>query len=116
MRVLTGANTVTAGGAVSRWCGSLNLVIDWTIMEPGKLMSTLRAIRLPDELVSGIEHAAVSQGKSPDQWVEDTLRAQLEWSSWQDLLAYGREKGRESGYTEEDVPKLVKQWRREQRG
>ena len=59
----------------------MNLVIDWTIMEPGKLMSTLRAIRLPDELVSGIEHAAVSQGKSPDQWVEDTLRAQLEWSS-----------------------------------
>jgi predicted transcriptional regulator len=85
-------------------------------MEEGKLMSTTRAIQLPDELVSGIEHAAVSQGKSPDQWVEDTLRAQLEWSSWRELLAYGRGKAAESEYSEVDVPALVKEWRREQRG
>jgi hypothetical protein len=82
----------------------------------GVAMATIHTIHLPEDLVSGIENAAVSQGKSPDQWVEDTLRAQLEWSSWQELFAYGREKGKESGYSEEDVPELVKAWRREQRG
>jgi hypothetical protein len=40
----------------------------------------------------------------------------FEEQSWQDLLAYGRERGRASGYTEDDVPRIIKEWRREQRG
>jgi hypothetical protein len=38
-----------------------------------------------------------------------------EETSWLELLAYGRETGRASGYAEENVPDLVKQWRAEQR-
>ena len=78
-------------------------------------MGATRTISLPDDLIPGIEDAAISQGKTVDQWVEATLRARLEWRSWQDLLAYGRENGRTSGYSEADVPELIQQWRREQR-
>lgn len=30
-------------------------------------------------------------------------------------MEYGRNKGRDSGYTESDVPRVVKEWRSEQR-
>jgi hypothetical protein len=55
------------------------------------------------------------EGKTVDELAEAALRRGLEEQSWQDLLAYGRERGRASGYTEEDVPRIVKEWRREQR-
>ena len=74
-----------------------------------------RTIRLPDDLLAQIEGSAAQQGQSLDQWLEETLRAQFEDRSWRDLLEYGRTKGRESGYTEADVPNLIKQWRREHR-
>jgi hypothetical protein len=71
-----------------------------------------RTINLPDDLIAQIEGTVAQQGKSVDTWIEETLRAQLEERSWQDLLAYGRQKGLESGYTEEDVPAIVKARRR----
>ena len=74
-------------------------------------MATL-SVSLPEDMVPAIENAASSSGKTAEQWVEDTLRAQLEWASWRELFAYGRETGRASGYEESDVPELVKQWRR----
>jgi metal-responsive CopG/Arc/MetJ family transcriptional regulator len=74
-----------------------------------------RTISLPDDLLAQIEGTAAQQGKSLDQWLEETLRAQLEDRSWRDLLEYGRNKGRESGYTEADIPRVVKEWRSEQR-
>jgi metal-responsive CopG/Arc/MetJ family transcriptional regulator len=78
-------------------------------------MPTNRTVSLPDDLITQIEGTVARQGKSVDQWIEETLRAQLEERSWQDLLEYGRRTGLESGYTEASVPELVKQWRREQR-
>ena len=74
-----------------------------------------RTISLPDDLLTEIEGTAAQHGKSLDQWLEETLRAQLEDRSWRHLLEYGRQKGRESDYTEADVPGLVKQWRQEHR-
>jgi hypothetical protein len=44
------------------------------------------------------------------------LRKVLEERTWEDLFAYGRKTGNPSGYAEEDVPEIVKEWRREQRG
>jgi hypothetical protein len=73
-----------------------------------------RTINLPDDLFAQIEGTVAQQGKSVDQWIEESLRAQLEERSWRDLLAYGLATGRESGYSESEVPDLVKQWRREQ--
>ncbi len=70
-------------------------------------------IHVPDELFAELEAKAELEGKSVDDLVSETLRKGLEDDSWRDLLEYGRRKGLESGYTEADVPDLVKQWRRE---
>jgi hypothetical protein len=71
-----------------------------------------RTISLPDDLLAQIEGTAAQQGKSLDQVIEESLRAQMEDRSWLDLLEYGRQTGHESGYTEADVPGIVKARRR----
>lgn len=70
-------------------------------------------IHLSDELLAELQSKAQAEGKTVDQLAEEALRKGLEKQEWQDLLEYGRERGRASGYTEEDVPRLVKEWRRE---
>ena len=55
-------------------------------------------VTLPEELVAQLEAAAQAEGKTVEQWLGDRIQ------------------DRASGYTEEDVPRVVKEWRREQRG
>jgi predicted transcriptional regulator len=78
-------------------------------------MATIN-VHVSDELLAELQSKAATEGKTVDQLAGEALRKGLEEQSWQDLLAYGRERGRASGYTEEDVPRVVKEWRREQRG
>ena len=78
-------------------------------------MATIN-VYVSDELLAELQSKAAAEGKTVDQLAGEALRKGLEEQSWQDLLAYGRERGRASGYTEEDVPRVVKEWRREQRG
>jgi predicted transcriptional regulator len=71
-------------------------------------------VHLSDELLAELQSKAQAEGKTVDELAEEALREGLEKQAWQDLLEYGREHSRASGYTEEDVPRLVKEWRREQ--
>jgi hypothetical protein len=61
-----------------------------------------------------LQAKAAAEGKTVDELAELTLRRGLEDRAWQDLLEYGRKDGAASGYTEDDVPGLIKVWRREQ--
>ena len=78
-------------------------------------MATIN-LHLSDDLLAELRAKAEAEGKSVDQVAEEALRKGLEERAWQDLLSYGLETGRKSGYTEEDVPRLIKEYRREQRG
>ena len=78
-------------------------------------MATHNSVHLPDDLITELRAKAAQEGKTVDQVAEETLRKGLEERSWQEVLAYGSERGNASGYTEADVPRLVKEWRREQR-
>ena len=77
-------------------------------------MATIH-VHVSDELLAELQSKAAAEGKTVDQLAAEALRKGLEEQSWQDILAYGRERGRASGYTEEDVPRVVKEWRCEQR-
>jgi len=79
-------------------------------------MATQNSIHVSDELLAELQAKAQAEGKTVDELADEALRKGLEERSWQDLLAYGRERGRASGCTEEDIPQVVKEWRREQRG
>ena len=78
-------------------------------------MSAELTIRVSEELLADLQAKATESGKTMDEVAEETLRRGLEERAWQELIAYGRERGQASGYTEDDVPSLVKEWRREQR-
>ena len=73
-------------------------------------------VTLPEELVAKLEAAAQAEGKTLEQWLGDKVEDRAEERQWQDPLAYGMDRGSASGYAEEDVPGVVKGWRREQRG
>lgn len=73
-------------------------------------------VHLSDELLAELQSKAQAEGKTVDELAEDALRKGLEKQEWRDLLDYGHERGRASGYREEEVPRLVKEWRREQHG
>lgn len=75
-------------------------------------MGTENSIHVSDELLADLEAQAASEGKTVDELAEEALRKGLEERSWQDLLEYGRQTGRASGYTEADVPEIVKNRRR----
>jgi hypothetical protein len=79
-------------------------------------MSTeAKNIHLSEPLLAQLEDTARSLKKTPDELAGDAVRAFLRERRWQDLFAYGQQKGAESGIREEDVPEIVHEWRREQR-
>ncbi len=75
-------------------------------------MATRNNVHLSDELLAELQVKAQTEGKTVDELAEEALRKGLAERDWQDLLAYGLQTGRESGYTEADVPEIVKQRRR----
>src|SRR5260370_42210008 len=75
-------------------------------------MATQNSIHVSDELLAELQAKAGAEGKTVDELAEEALRKGLEDRAWQDLLAYGLQTGRESGYTEADVPEIVKNRRR----
>jgi plasmid stability protein len=57
-------------------------------------MSTHNSVQLPDDLIAELRAKAAEEGKTLDQLAEDALRKDLEERSWQELLAYGEERGK----------------------
>jgi hypothetical protein len=73
-------------------------------------------VRLPKDLLAELEAQAQSRGLTPDELAVETLRAGLRQHSWQAKVARWQEYGKASGYTADDVPDVVRQWRNEQHG
>jgi hypothetical protein len=78
-------------------------------------MATHHNLNVPHDLFVELQQKADLEGKTVDQLAEEALRRGLEERSWQELLAYGWERGRASGYSENDVPRVVRENRRRHR-
>ena len=70
------------------------------------------SIQISGELLAELQAKAAAEGKTVEELAEETLRHGLDEHAWRDLLEYGRNTGRESGYTEADVPDLVRKRRK----
>jgi hypothetical protein len=77
-------------------------------------MATHNSTHVSDALLAELQAKAAVEGKIVDELAEVILRKGLEDQAWQDLLEYGRKNGAASGYAEDDVHNLIKEWRREQ--
>jgi predicted transcriptional regulator len=71
-------------------------------------MATELTIRVSEELLAQLQAHAEAQGKSVVEVAEETLRKGVGQLGWQEVLAYGLERGKASGYTEPDVPDVVR--------
>jgi len=78
-------------------------------------MAAYNNVHVSEELLAKLQAVAQAEGKTVDELAEEALRNGLEEREWQDLLAYGQERGRMSGYSEEDVPRVVRENRRRHR-
>ena len=75
----------------------------------------MATISVPEDLLAGLQAKAQFEGKTVDEVAEEALRASLKETTWDDLLAYGRGRGRLAGFTEEQSADVVHDWRKEQR-
>ena len=75
----------------------------------------MATIQVPRDLIAGLRAKAEVEGRTVEELAEEALRASLR-PSLENLLAYGRERGRLAGFTVEQAADVVDEWRREQRG
>lgn len=75
-------------------------------------MASQNNIHVPDELLAQLQSQAAVEGKSVDELAAEMLRKALEDRGWRDLLEYGLSTGRESGYSEFDVPEIIERRRK----
>jgi hypothetical protein len=79
-------------------------------------MATRNNLHIPDDLLSAVNEAANAEGKTTDELAADVLQRYLAHRKLEELGKYGREQSRRRGYTEADVPRLIAESRRENRG
>ena len=77
-------------------------------------MATIN-LHVPEDLLAGLEAKAAASGKTVEELAEQALRTSLTEPSWENLLAYGQERGRLAGFAEEQSADVVHEWRKEQR-
>jgi hypothetical protein len=80
------------------------------------IMATENNVHIPDELLTALNEAASADGKTTDELAADALQRFLAHRKLEELGKYGREQSRRLGYTESDVPRLIAESRRENRG
>ena len=73
-------------------------------------------LHIPDDLLNAATAIAQAEGKTTDELAADALRRYLARRKLDELGKYGREQARRLGYTEADVPRLIAESRREERG
>jgi metal-responsive CopG/Arc/MetJ family transcriptional regulator len=68
---------------------------------------------IPGSLIAEVERMAREQDKTVSQVVTEAVDRYLKDEQWQRLRAYGRERAAARRLTEDDVPRLIEEARRE---
>jgi Arc/MetJ-type ribon-helix-helix transcriptional regulator len=70
-------------------------------------------VTVPEELLAEVQKAAQAEQRSPDEVVKLALERYLEERSWQKTIEGARQRSKDLGLTEADVPRLIAESRRE---
>jgi len=79
-------------------------------------MATQNNLHIPDDLLSAVNEAASADGKTTDELAADAVRRYLAHRKLEELGQYGREQSYRLGFSDADVPRLIAESRRENRG
>jgi hypothetical protein len=72
-------------------------------------------LTLPSALAAEVQAAANEEHRPVEDVLREAVMRYLSERRWQKIFAYGEERARELGLTEEDIPRLIAEHRREQR-
>jgi predicted transcriptional regulator len=83
-------------------------------------METMRttapvSITLPPEMLKRAKKLAKTENRTMSELMREAYREYERKRRWDEINEYGREKAAALGITEEDVPRVIKEWRKEQR-
>ena len=78
-----------------------------------KTSSEVATVALTPELMKRLAECAQGLSMSPDELICNVLERYLDQYLWKELLRYGHERGKASGYGPEDVPRLIEEVRAE---
>lgn len=70
---------------------------------------------IPPALLSEAEQAANAEHMSVEEWVRDAMERRLNERRRQDIFAYGQQQARRLGIKEEDVERIIHEFRQENR-
>lgn len=76
---------------------------------------TLSPDLVPPDLIPEINATAEEEHRAPQELVGEAVERYLRAKRWQKVFAYGERRARELGLTEEDIPRLIAEYREEQR-
>lgn len=68
---------------------------------------------IPVFLMAEVERVARAQQRTVNEVLAEAVDRYIKDEQWQSLKAYGRERARERGFTEADVPRLIAESRQE---
>jgi predicted transcriptional regulator len=72
-------------------------------------------IAIPPALAAEIQAAADEEKRSAEDVLREAIERYLRNRRWQRTFAYGEERARALGLSEEDIPRLIAESRQEQR-
>jgi putative PIN family toxin of toxin-antitoxin system len=72
-------------------------------------------VRMPHDLLAEARLAADEEHRTADELIREAVQRYLRDRRWQRLVAYGHEQARKLGLTEADVPRLIAEYRQDQR-
>jgi hypothetical protein len=78
-------------------------------------MATQNNVHVPDDLLAAVAEIARSEGKAPDAVIEEATRRYLARQRLDKFVRRNEERVRQMGITESDVPRIVEEFRLEQR-
>ena len=73
-------------------------------------------VALPDDLLLAVTEIAKAEGKTPEELIESATRRYIARERLERLVLRNEQRVRELGISEDDVPDIVTEWRRERRG
>ena len=79
-------------------------------------MASAKNVALPEDLLTAASEAARAEGKTTDELIEAATRRYWARERLDGFVRRNEQRARELGITEGDVPRLIHEHRREQRG
>ncbi len=72
-------------------------------------------LAVPPELLAEIQAEAAKEHRSSLEVLQDAVKRYVREKRWQRTLASGQARAKALGFTEQDVPRLIAEYREEQR-